>query len=885
MASSDRLPHELEELLLDLLDRGRVPNGPEYSDLRRRHPEHGAAIDSLVATYLRAASGPARTAAAGAELPRLHPTRIGSYRVVEVLGEGGMGVVYRAVDDRLGREVALKCVRWQWLQDEATMRRFEREARAISSIDHPNVCRLFEYGEFEGFPFFAMQLVTGEPLDRLVARAAQDGRPLFESESKGGRSRRGDVALEVMEKIARAVHDMHERGLVHRDLKPGNVMIDQHGEPVVLDLGLVRDEQAAAEGLTLSHMLMGTPAYMAPEQVRPGSAAVGPHTDVYALGAMLYEVLALRPAFAAPSLHDLQRKILRGERPSLRRACPSAPADLELVVGRAMDVDPMRRYASAAAFADDLRRVRLKEPILARPSSVRIRAQRWVQRNPLGTTLLLALAVALFLSLQLLFVTEASRTRLRRHFDRFASLAAVETLRAAESAAQDLYPAWPSQTPRLRAWLQRQEEALGGELARARAVLAELSQTPAEEDDLDPRSQQGLASTLTELVPKLDTFLHAPDGTVASVRARLAASIASYQRSIVDPADRWERAVAGIAAAGGRYAGLEIVPQIGIVPIREDPQSHLWEFYHLTSAANDALPSVKPDGRYDVTEATGIVFVLIPGGTFAMGADRREGPNVDPEAEVDERPVGEVSLQAFFLSKYEITQAQWRRLAGDAPIACHNPGNNELMRQEAGEDAPVITLVNPMENVSWSDCVEAARRVGLELPTEAQWEYACRAGTATVYSWGDDREPCLRFANVADQRTVRFNLACEPWDDGYLVHAPVGTFAANAFGLHDVHGNVFELCRDWKLSYDVAPRIGDGLREPPPGGEQPATVVMRGGSYEHVLHEQRSANRHHVSPDHPTAIAGWRPARRLFATGEDGADQPPPAAPAPNETK
>ncbi len=322
------------------------------------------------------------------------PCMFGPFELKDVLGRGGMGTVHRAVDTRVPREVALKLIHPHLAHTEAYRARLRREARVVSQLDHEHLCRLLEFGEEEGTLYLAMQLVRGRSLAERIAEARAGTEALLPTSPGAGDARSGprlprraevqDVVL-LIEKIARALHYAHERGLVHRDVKPGNVMVTDRGEPIVLDFGLARGETDPA--LTRSGQELGTPLYLAPEQVRDEGCTAGPRTDVYALGVTLYECLTLRRPFEAPKLRDLLDRIVRAPPEDPRDLNPHVPRDLASVLGVALDKDPGRRYVTALDFAEDLRRIRDREPIRAEPPSLWLRAKRWVERNPTVTAL------------------------------------------------------------------------------------------------------------------------------------------------------------------------------------------------------------------------------------------------------------------------------------------------------------------------------------------------------------------------------------------------------------------------------------------------------------------------------------------------------------------
>jgi serine/threonine-protein kinase len=299
------------------------------------------------------------------------------YEILGELGRGGMGVVYRARQVPLNRLVALKMILSGEHAGPEDLARFRTEAQAIARLQHPHIVQIHEVGEHDGRPFFSLEFCPGGSLERKLA-----GTPLPPAE-----------AAALVETLARAMHAAHQHGVVHRDLKPANVLLAEDGTPKITDFGLAKKLDDA--GQTASGAIMGTPSYMAPEQAGGQTREVGPATDIYALGATLYELLTGRPPFKAATPLDTVLQVLHDEPVPPRQMQPKVPRDLETIGLKCLQKEPARRYGSAAELADDLRRFLDGRAITARPVGRVERAWRWCRRNPAVAGLAAAVVVAL----------------------------------------------------------------------------------------------------------------------------------------------------------------------------------------------------------------------------------------------------------------------------------------------------------------------------------------------------------------------------------------------------------------------------------------------------------------------------------------------------------
>jgi serine/threonine-protein kinase len=304
------------------------------------------------------------------------------YQVEGVLGRGGMGIVFRARHLRLNRAVALKMLLSGAYAVPAELKRFVQEAEAVAALRHPNIVQVYDAGDIDGNPYFTMELVEGGRLSQKVA-----GTPLPAR----------DAAL-LVATVAAAIHTAHEKGIIHRDLNPSNILLTADGTPKVTDFGLARRLEGGG-GITLTGLPVGTPSYMAPEQARGNKASIGPATDVYALGAILYDLLTGRPPFRADSAAATLHQVVVDDPVSPARLNRRVPRDLETISLKCLQKQPTRRYATALELADDLGRFLRDEPIAARPPTRVERSVRWVRRHPaaavlLVVTVLLAAAAA-----------------------------------------------------------------------------------------------------------------------------------------------------------------------------------------------------------------------------------------------------------------------------------------------------------------------------------------------------------------------------------------------------------------------------------------------------------------------------------------------------------
>ncbi len=894
-------------------DSGDDLQGTIASDRRDRHH----ADDDLATLGLPASS------------PDDQLRTIGPYRLIRELGRGGQGFVHLAEDGRLGRKVALKLLSGLAAGSRQGLLRFRREAEAASRLDDPGICTVYETGEIDGLPFIAMQYVEGESLAaRIRARsrgeASRSTDPDGTPDSSSARGDLDDWGL-VIERVARSLHAAHEAGLVHRDVKPANIMISRDGRPVILDFGLARADDHESQGLTRTGDLLGTPAYMAPEQILGRVHEIDRRSDVYALGVTLFECLAGQRPHSAPTREALYRQSVEGAPPPPSRFDPRVPRDLDVIVLTALDREPDRRYQSALALADDLRRFRHREPIAARPAGPLLRLGRWAERNPALATalglLFLFLSVGLGVTTSLWQRSETSlaeareakkladrKTReARANLRDYELLSDLQRFEDYVEEIELLFPPDPARLPAIEDWLGRvrelcaQRPALEERLAslRRQSRDLDLEEIVGRRPDTNVDALVDLDRRLELLVAERETARG--DGDAEGVaeldrlRDRLVDRRNFVARAVIDgnrhhfddvaqqwkhlnlerlirsievleigapspmtevlflreqsekvgalslegaAAEAWSEAIARIAATDSPYGGLRIEPQLGLLPLGPDPESGLEEFAQVLTGS---VP--RRDASGDLIRRPGFaaVFVLLPGADFEITFDTADLPQENPGPR-------RVRLDPFFISKYEFSIAQWE--AGTGDILRNAVGENDVSQAEYDR-----TGDSPLNNVAWEIAQRYMQRLGMQLPTEAQWEYAARAGAAGSWPIAGDPDSLVPFANIGSDGAG---------PDRFSAIAPVGSFAANGFGLHDVLGNVWELTRDG-LDVDSVPLMpGDGLHG---FGDQDAYVI-RGGGYRNEASLVRFDIRASIDRSSSTSSVGIRPIRILQGSAD-----------------
>ena len=778
--------------------------------------------------------------------------RIGAFELRRYVAAGGMGQVWEAVEHPLGRTVALKLL-LPGAFDEALLARFAREARAGGRLRHPNLVTTYAYGWDQGLSWISQEFVPGaktlaDLIDEQRARPAP------------GAAHYEQVAQRVGA-LADGLHAAHEAGVIHRDVKPANILVAPDHSLRLADFGLAR--VGAETALSRSGELAGTWAYMSPEQLRARRRQIDRRTDVFSLGVVLYELLTHQRPFDGDTVEQTAEQILSHDPPAPSELRSGCPRDLSWICLKALEKQPSARYANAAELASDLRRHLANQTLSARPPSRRDRCSRWIRRNPTASSIGAVGLLGLLLISALLAVRLADARALARsstllqleaqaaESERVAllRLTAQAELDALLLAQAELWPPWPDRADALEDWCERARR-LVERLPQHRLDLAELERrlARASEDEELVWWRDRLATLIASLEGLSQDHLEpsaSEDGWGVARRKAFAEQLAR-ERAPGAAIDRaWSEALPELRR---EFPTLPFEDWVGLQPLGRDVESGLWEFAHLASGE---VPARADSGQLVLGAETGIVLVLIPGGESWVGMQRDDPdmPNHDPDAPgFGSRPARLIRLSPYLIAKFETTRTQWRTLAGVDPSS-----------RALGVDG--ASARDPVTGVSWDAAQLTLERFGLTLATEAQWEHACRAGSTTVYAGGGPLDMDGRM-NVSDRSALAAEVGfptdkhTAQLEDGAVYELAVGSYAPNAFGLHDMHGNAWEWVRDGARfgAYAAEEETLDPWIAPTADSQR----ILRGGSFRLPPVAARSYFRMAASPGDRGSSLGVR---------------------------
>ncbi len=851
-----------------------------FSDARLlRSQHHSDPTDDLLGpTIAMGTSLPARLAA-GSVL-----RYFGEFEVLEKLGAGGMGVVYKARQTKLKRIVALKMIRSGELANSSDVKRFEAEAKAAAKLTHPGIVSVHEVGIHGGRHFYTMDFVEGGNLSQLHREGPLPAKH----------------AVKLVRQLAESMHYAHLNGIVHRDLKPANILLTADGEPRITDFGLAKrireDDESQSPTMTESGQILGTAGYMSPEQASGKSRLVGPSSDIYSLGAVLYALLTSRAPFVGETPSHTMIQVLQNEPVSPRKLNPSVPRDLATICLKCLEKDPCKRYGSAQLLADDLRLFQEAKPVRARPVSSLERSWRWCRRNYLLCALM-ALALFMVIGLPIASLYQVA-------------LAVNGVQDARGPVLSDLIShlhAYPSYlvTPILNRRFDTESDSyrkrnLGFALAAFGKVNSEylvsiIDSVPDNEagnlldaltadriaslNDLNFEALNCTAEKNWRLKSKVAILaLYLGDAQLAADMCQIENRPDPVQRTIfIDEFPKWEGDLKelGDLMKTSKDRGLRSAVLLGVGDLSDQrlrpsdkgawhALADNWYVSAPDSCTHSAAgwllrkwkipqakisPATNPRNDRDwYMNSQGQTFLQIRAGSFHQLA----------ESNAEARETDVTIKESFWLMDREVSVDQFQLFMADTKLS---PASKPV--RWSGEFEEISPTANhPIQNVNWYDAVmycnwlsanegllpayehngvkeiffpdkienDSWRRVeranGYRLPMEHEWEFACRAGTTTEYACGNDTELLRRYS----QYSSSFSIIC-------------GAKFPNALGLWDMHGNLYEWCDD---------------RTRP---------VQRGGSFVGFPDAGRSAFRFKVQPNDRGYNTGFRVARSIGIGG------------------
>jgi len=851
-------------------------------------------------------------------MPTTIPQQLGRYNILQKLGEGGMGAVYLADDTRLRRRVALKVPHFDNNVDPRTIERFRREARLAAQITHPNLCPVYDVDCVDGIHFLTMAYIEGTPLSRYIA---------------GGRPWPASHAVILLRHLASVLSLLHSQGIIHRDLKPSNVMIRHDGTPVLMDFGLARSMDAATQ-LTTQGKIMGTPSFMAPEQIQGDERLIGPHTDIWALGVMLYQLITGELPFKADSAMEVWSRILYTQMPPPSMLVAGLDPRLDEICTRVLAKDPRQRPATMTELAQLLAALDTSMPLPAPPpppASPERTDQRTIQEQfiptlshprprprpragvpwlgigaaVLATSLLVAVGVLFWLGVfaptkasQQASATKASNTatqraiRLgaleeltvragdrvempieieRRGWDGDVSLVQVDSPNELEVTLTAIPRGQTTGRVRVRAV---KEAVPGRHIIRLRAFANDG--TYAEESlyvMIQPAAVASLRLTLPEEISitagQSQTVYISVDrinceGEVKLLQDSQADGISLKLNPIAREANRVNILIQTQPIA---KPGLHTITLLARLPGQADTEGML-------------KVRVKPGAvafGNKFTNSIGMQLTLIPRGKYTMGASKADRESTETFYKSigltedqfkhwldSEQPQHEVEItNAFYIGVYEVTQSEYEKVMKYNPSAFQKGGTHENDVQ--GLD----TKRFPVETVSWDDAVkfcetlsnlpeEKENKRAYRLPTEAEWEYACRGNSRTyrAFHFGDT----LTHNEANFDTDQPYNSADKKAKLGRPVAVDDPKYRPNVFGLYHMHGNVYEWCSDRYSGAYYQTCIDSAIVKDPqgPSDETYDKRVQRGGSWSVNGGFCRASLRNWWAPDSRGGIVGFR---------------------------
>jgi serine/threonine protein kinase/formylglycine-generating enzyme required for sulfatase activity len=698
--------------------------------------------------------------------------KIAGYEILEMLGRGGMGIVYKARQRGLNRIVALKMILTGIYASSVEIARFRAEAEAIARLHHPNIVHIYEIGDAGGHYYFSLEFLDGGSLAHLLRGVPQ---PPLE-------------AAKLIIILAEAIQFAHSKGIVHRDLKPANILLDKEhqvnehvdsvsdskrsskslkgqrlvcaiGIPKIADFGLAKQLEVDSD-FTTTGSILGSPSYMAPEQASGQLKKIGPSADIYSLGAILYDLLVGRPPFRAATVIETLEQVRHEDAVPPRRLLSRIPIDLETICMKCLEKDSEKRYASAFELAEDLRRFIAGEPILARPVNALERTIRWIRRNPTiaGALVTVVLTLTLATTISLLKYLDAEKQRQVAKNDTSKALLASEYIASIFELAD--------------------ANGMRGTMT-TREILADAERSIPLKFADQPELREKLLIQVGQVQDKLDADSPLAMILAASGGVQLHAARSGNQNAMPQA-----------LLYGGDRLHLAQDGQVQLMILFDLHKERLQPGVETTISRKGCEPgeSVREREQDILTN-----FVHLPKGSFYMGGG---GGVAGSPTEIKED---------FEIAAHLITQGQWRHVMGNNPssFSRFGPDYDRVQNISDGE----LSLF-PVECVSEEDIQKFVGKLNeltqgsgwrYRLPTSAEWEYACRAGAMT-------EEACSYHfyfsqpSNDISSLNANFNGKL-PFGDapqGLCMEKPmrVGLYPPNQIGLYDMHGNLSQWCSD-----------------------------------------------------------------------------------------